>query len=115
VHDHLGVAARAKHIAQGLEFGHEFLEVVDLAVEHDAHAGVGVELRLLAGGQVDHRQAAVAQRQAGFEVQVVLVRAPVGLDVVDAGSQRAVVAAQALGVEEAGNAAHVSGPPAARR
>ena len=59
--------------------GIEFLEVVDLAVEDDDDGAVLVEQRLLAGRDVDDRQAAVAEADARLEVQAALVRAAVQL------------------------------------
>jgi len=53
VQDHLGVAAGAKLMAQGLELGHQLLIVVNFAVEDGDDALVFVEQGLLAGGEVD--------------------------------------------------------------
>jgi hypothetical protein len=61
----LGVALGVEHMAQGLQFGDQFLVVVDLAVEDDDHRAVFVEQRLLAGGDVDDGQAPVAQPTPG--------------------------------------------------
>jgi hypothetical protein len=75
MHDDLGVALGVEHMAQGLQFGDELLVVVDLAVEDHHHRAVFVEQRLLAGGDVDDGQAAVAQPDAGLQVQAAFVGA----------------------------------------
>jgi hypothetical protein len=74
MHDDLGVAAVWK-VGPAPQFGDERLEVVDLAVEHDDDRAVFVEQRLLAGRDVDDGQAAVAEPDAGLDVQAALVRA----------------------------------------
>ena len=84
VDDHLGVAAGAEDVAQRLQLGHQLLEVVDLAVEDDADAAVLVEQRLLAGGDVDDRQPAMAEADARLDVDAALVGAAVVLRFVHA-------------------------------
>jgi hypothetical protein len=79
VHDALGVALGVEDVAQRLQFGDQFLVVVDLAVEDHDHRAVFVEQRLLAGGDVDDGQAPVAEAQAGLDVQAAFVRAAVRL------------------------------------
>ena len=106
VDDDLGIAAGVEDVAQGLELGDEFLEVVDLAVEHHRHRAILVEQRLLAGGEVDDGKPPVRERDAGLEVIAALVRAAMMLHVVHALHQRAVEVAFATGVEKAGDAAH---------
>ena len=41
------------------ELAHEFVEVVDFAIEDDTHGAVFVEQRLLTGGEIDDGQPAV--------------------------------------------------------
>jgi hypothetical protein len=65
VHDDFGVAAGVEDVAERLQFGDQFLIVVDFAVEDDANALVFVVQRLLAGGQVDDREAAMAEPTPG--------------------------------------------------
>ena len=71
-----------------LEFRDQLLEVVDLAVEDDDDGAVLVVQRLLAGREVDDRQAAVAEADARREVQAALVRAAVVLALVHARAAR---------------------------
>ena len=106
VQDDLGVAAGAEGVAQGFEFGHQFLVVVDFAVEDDDDRVVFVEQGLLAGGDVNDRQTAVAEGDTGLLVQARFIGPPVRLDVVDAGNQRRVEVALAAGVKESGDATH---------
>src|SRR5438445_5170739 len=47
--------------AELFEFGTQFLEIVDLAVEDDAQRAVGSRHRLFAAGKVEKREAAKAQ------------------------------------------------------
>ena len=68
----------------GLQLGDQFLVVVDLAVEDDDDRAVFVEQRLLAGGEVDDGQPAVAEAHAGLEVQAAFVRPAVRLRLVHA-------------------------------
>ena len=75
VHDDLGVAARAEDVAERLQLGDQLLVVVDLAVEDDDDAAVLVEQRLLAGREVDDRQAAVAEADARLDVKAAFVGA----------------------------------------
>ena len=55
------IAAGVEVMARGLEFRDEIRVVIDFAVEDNGDGFVFVEERLLAGGDVDDRQAAVAQ------------------------------------------------------
>ena len=88
-------------MAQRLQFGHQLLEVVDLAVEHDDDAAVFVVQRLLAGRQVDDRQPAMAEPDAGLEVQSAFIGAAVELRLVHAIEQRAIDFAPGPAVEYA--------------
>jgi hypothetical protein len=58
-----------ENVTQRLQFGDQLLIVVDFAVEHHANALILVVERLLAGGQVDDREPAMAQADTRFEVQ----------------------------------------------
>ena len=106
VDDDFGVAAGVEDVAQRLQFRDEFLIVVDFAVEDDADALVFVVQRLLAGGQVDDRQAAVAEPDAGFDMQAAFVGAAMKLRFVHAVEHRTIDVAFASGVENAGYSAH---------
>ena len=106
VDDDFGVAAGVEDVAERLQFGDEFLVVVDFAVEDDADALVFVVQRLLAGGQVDDRQPAVAEPDAGFDMQAAFVRAAMELRFVHAVEYRTIDVAFASGVEYSGYAAH---------
>jgi hypothetical protein len=106
VDDDFGVGMGAEGVAQCLELRHQILEVVDLAVEDDDDRAVLVEQRLLSGGEVDDRQAAVTESDARFEMQPALVRTPMELGLVHAMQEVARDVAIAEGVEDAGYAAH---------
>ena len=62
VDDRFGVGARAVAVAGRFELRPDVGVVVDLAVEDDPDRAVFVRQRLLAGGQIDDAQAAVAER-----------------------------------------------------
>ena len=87
--DDFGVGMGAEGMAQRLQFGHQFLEVVDFAVEHHDDRAVLVEQRLLAGGQVDDGQAPVPQPQPGLQMQAAFVGAAMELGFVHAMQQLA--------------------------
>ncbi len=106
MHDHLGVALGVEHMAQRLQFRDQLLVVVDFAVEYHHHRAVFVEQRLLAGGNVDDRQAPVTQADAGLDMQAALVRPAVQLRIVHALQHRAADVAAAAGVENSGDSAH---------
>ena len=106
MNDHLGVAARVEYVAERLQLRDQLLVVVDLAVEDDDDRAVLVVERLLARGEVDDRQSAVAKPDARLEVQPLAVRTAMRLRVVHALQQRAIEVAACASVEEAGDAAH---------
>ena len=111
MHDHLGVAARAEHVAERLQLGDQLLVVVDLAVEDDATRAVLVEQRLLAGREIDDRQPAVAEADAGLDVQAAFIGAAMMLRLVHAATAGAVDLARAACVEDAGDCRTCSVPP----
>jgi hypothetical protein len=78
VHDGFRVAAVAELVAECGQLGADRFKIVDLAVEDDGDTAVLVIHRLVATLRVDHRQPAVAQRDAGGEVEAVAVRAAMG-------------------------------------
>ena len=61
VDDDLGVARRAESVALDLQLGAELDVVVDLAIEDDPQRAVLVAQWLLARGQVDDREPALAR------------------------------------------------------
>ena len=102
-------------MAERLQFRHELLKVVDLAVEDDADAAVLVEERLLTGGDVDDRQTAMPEAEAGLDVDAALVGTAVVLGFVHPLQRGAIDVALAAGVEDAGDAAHGGSASAAVR
>ena len=107
VHDHLGVAACMEDVTERLQFRNEFLVVVDFAVKDDANAAVLVEQGLLAGCQVDDRQAPVTKAEAGFEMQVALHRPAMVLALVHAVKHGTINFAPAAGVKNSGYSTHI--------
>ncbi len=106
MNDHLGVAAGPEAVSKLREFRDQRLIVVDLAVEDDDHAAVLVEQRLLPGGEVDDREPAMAEPQAGLGVQPDLVRPAMVLGLVHARNEVARDRPRARDVHDADNAAH---------
>ena len=85
--DDFGIGMGAEGVAERLQFGHQFLKVVDFAIEHDDDRTVLVEQGLLAGGQVDDGQAPMPQADAGLQVQAAFVGAAMELGFVHAMQQ----------------------------
>ena len=77
--DDLGVALGPEDVAEARELGDQLLVVVDLAVVDDDDAAVLVEQRLLPRRQIDDRQPAVAETDAGLDVQPDFVRSAMEL------------------------------------
>ena len=75
VHQHLGVAVRAKAMTRAHELVRELLVVVDLAVLHDDDAPVLVRDRLVAGVEVDDREPPRRQPDGAVDERAVGVRA----------------------------------------
>jgi hypothetical protein len=112
VQHHFRIGLGAERITHAFQLGHQFAVVIGFAVVDDHHAAVRVEQRLLAGGQVDHGQAAVAHAQRFFQVQLALVRAPVVLAFIHAVQRGAVDLALARGIKNSDNSAHGAIPVA---
>ncbi len=106
VHDHFGVAAGAESVAQCLQFGAQLAVIVDLAVVANQHAAILIAHRLLAAGQIDHRQAPVAEAHARFHIDVTLVRTAVMLGLVHALEQRRIDAARAPRIKHSDYSTH---------
>ena len=107
VDDDFGVATSVEDMTERLQFWNEFLIVVDFAVENDADRLVFVIERLLAGGQIDDREPAVAEADARFDMQAAFVRAAMKLRFVHAMENRTIDVAFASGIEYSGDAAHL--------
>src|SRR5258708_35911247 len=72
--DDFGVGLGNEAVAERLQFGAHAFEIVDFAIEDDADRSVCAEHRLIAGHQVDDRQAAVAKPHAGRKEEPLPVR-----------------------------------------
>ena len=100
----------AEAVAARLQFAPQLAEIVDLAVVGDDVAAVGRMHRLRAGlRQVDDRQPAMAEPDAGFRVApaVGAVGAAMG-EGVGHGARDSGLPGAAVNVEQAGDAAHQS-------
>ena len=64
VHQHLGIAARAKAMPGPYQLRAQLQVVIDLAVVHDEHSSIFVAQRLGAAGDVDDAEAHVGQTHA---------------------------------------------------
>ncbi len=69
---------RAEPVAAGLQFGPQFLEVVDLAVEDNPDRLLGIGHRLMPSAEVDDGQAAEAESERTGEEIPLVVRAAMG-------------------------------------
>ena len=103
---HLGVRLGAERDAERDQLVAQLAVVVDLAVEDDHRVAVAADQRLLAGGDVDHRQAAVAHAERRFGVQLALVRPAVELAFVHAAERPAVDFPVAVGIKNSDYSAH---------
>jgi len=104
--DDLGVRARPERVAERRQFRHERLKIVNLAVEDDAHRAVLVELRLVAGDEIDDRQPPMSQPDPRRKVEAVAVRSAMGENAGHSMQQRAIDVAAPAEVEDPGYAAH---------
>ena len=75
MHDGLGVAVGLELIAHALKLGAQLLKVVNLAVERDGHAAIGVLHGLVAALKVDDGQAAKAHRHIIVNEKALIIRA----------------------------------------
>src|SRR3989304_3534955 len=71
----LGVSVRAEHMPAVLQASPNLLEVVDLAIEDRPDGLPFIRHRLLAGGQIDDREAAHAQPDLVRGVVAIIIRA----------------------------------------
>ena len=78
VQDDFGVAGSAENMPLGLQFGADFSEIVDFAVEDDGQALILSQHRLRAAGQVDDRQAQMAKADARRCPDAAAVRTAMG-------------------------------------
>ena len=107
VDDDFGIATSVEDMTEHLQLWNEFLIIVDFPVEDDADRLILVIERLLAGGQIDDREPAVAEADARFDMQATFVRAAMKLRFVHAVENRAIYVAFATGIEYSGDAAHL--------
>ena len=110
VDNDLGVGARPKVVAERRQLRHQRLKIVDLPVVDDAHRAVFIELRLVAGDQIDDRQPPHPQPDPRCNVETVAVRSTVRDDFGHAMDQDPVDIAVAAKIEDAGYAAHFLQP-----
>ena len=75
VDDGLGIAVGFELVALALKLGTQLLEVVDLAVERDSHAAIGVLHGLVASLKVDDGQAAKAHCHIIVDEKALIIRA----------------------------------------
>ena len=106
VDDHLGVAARPERWPSAVSSGMSVAEVVDLAVEDDDDAAVLVVERLLAAREVDDRQPAMTEADAGLEMKAVAVRTAMLVREVHALDDTRIDSALAREIDDTDNSAH---------
>jgi hypothetical protein len=93
-------------VTQRSEFGDQFLEVVDLAVEDHHDATVLVVQGLLTRSDIDDRQAPVAKTDPGLNVITTVIRAAVMLRLIHANKNVALDSLGLPGFEDSCDAAH---------
>jgi hypothetical protein len=97
-------------VAERRQLCHQRLKIIDLAVEDDANRAVLVELRLVAGHEIDNRQSPVPQPDPRGKVETVAVRSAMGDDLGHATEQAAIDIARSAEIEDPGYAAHFFQP-----
>ena len=107
----LGVARRAEALALGLELLAELVVVEDLAVVDHHRVAVGALHGLPAGRDVEDRETRRDEPGAAAGRDAVAVRAAVADGARHAPQRRLVDRARRIGVQDARDAAHVSGRP----
>lgn len=110
--DDFSIATSVEGVTEGQEFRDQFLIVVDFAVEDDTDTLIFVIQWLLSGGEVNDGKAAVAETDAGLDMQATFVGAAVELRLVHTMENRTINVAFASGIEYSGDAAHVLSLPA---
>jgi len=110
MHDDLGIGMGAEAMPLPGELFHQLLEIVDLAVEGDRDRVVLVEQGLLAAGDVDDGEPAMAEADAGREMEAAAVRAAMGDAVGHAAKQIRIDRASPRAVHDAGNSTHPTSP-----
>jgi hypothetical protein len=105
VDEHLGVAARGEAVPASGQLGVQRLVVVDLAVLDDQHRAVLVAHRLVAVGEIDDRQAPVAEGDRAVGLRPALV-GPAVLERVEHRVQRPVVDRPAVEGHQSADPAH---------
>src|SRR6185312_4821698 len=120
VEQRLGIGTGAETMAPAFQLGAQFAEIVDLAVEHQRHAGGLMRDRLVAGREVDDGETAVAETDRVAPVCGALEKQSfaVGAAMADAVGHRleALTRVARLTLQDkSGNSAHAIRPPAAER
>ena len=105
VDDHLGVGAGGEAVPTGAQGLGEAPEIVDLAVEHGVDGARLVGHGLASGGEVDDREAAVAERHGAVDVVSFIVWAPMAQRGRHPANDRA-LGAPLIQRDEAAKAAH---------
>lgn len=115
VDDDFGVRSRPEAVAARRQVRAQRRVVVDLAVAHGDDIAVLRGDRLVAGGEVDDREAAESQADAGGDVEAFAVRAAMAQRVRHAPEHRRIRGLRRVGRRDAGDAAHGVSAPRARR
>ena len=103
--DHLGVRCRAEASAARLQVSAQLAEVVDLAVEDDAHRSIITDHGLIARGQIDDGETPVTEPGRTAADDGLAIRTPVCLNRCHGLQERAVHGAPCQ-IDDAGDATH---------
>ncbi len=106
MHDDFGIAARMKNMAERLQLGNQFLEVVDLAIENHGNRAIFIEQRLLTRRQIDDRQTAMTETETGLDVLATFIRTAMELALIHALDQLCRHIAPAAHVEYSYDSTH---------
>ena len=109
VDEDLGIGACVKVVAACFQLAPEFGDVIDLAVVNRPHGPIFVVDGLLAGVEIDNREAPHGEADVTLEIDAVVVRTPVDEGRTHGGDRRGLHGPLALAIDLTDDAAHGSG------
>src|ERR1700749_2625284 len=106
VDDDFGVGMGPEGVAKPRQLRRQRLKIVDLTIEDDAHRAVLVELRLVAGHEIDDCEPAVPQAYPRHTMETFAVGSAMNEDIGHPAQQDAIDLAAPVEIENPGYAAH---------
>ena len=110
MHDDLRIAMGPEGMAGRDKLLGQFVKVVDFPIENHHHAAIFIEKRLLPAGNIHDGKPPMPKAYAQLRIQFPLVRAAMGLYLVQAAEQLPVDFPFAAGIKQTYNSTHASIP-----